>query len=505
MKILLLMVVLAAVAGGLWRYTDLAAPSASASEPRAESLYSVRRGTLDITVSENGYLKAKNDVKIKPEFQREATITWLVDEGREVVEGDLLCEFDKSELDTQIDELQTTLIQFRNELEAAQAELEIQRRDNLADVERAEFELEVAKLTLERYTRGEAPNERRKMQLAAEKAESDYTRAKERFEQAPLLHEQGFLTKSAVEEERIRVREAEINQENAFEDLRLFDTYTHPMELRQRENAVRDAERTLTNAQEKATINLKEKQARVSRSEAQVKSTETRLTKLEEEFAQMTIRAPQAGIVHYGDPARPWYREEIRVGNRVRRGNTIVTLPDLSVMQVLVQIHEADIDLVRIGQEVLVTVESAKSRVFPARVTQIDSVASENWMDEANKTFGAEVTLEPTDLEMRSGITALAAIQVEKLENVAYVPIHAVISEGANHYCFLPKEGAFEQRRVVIGKNNQHYVEVSEGLAVGEKILLYDPRAGEPTEAAEEEEEEAEPAGLAPSMASAAE
>jgi multidrug efflux pump subunit AcrA (membrane-fusion protein) len=106
---------------------------------------------------------------------------------------------------------------------------------------------------------------------------------------------------------------------------------------------------------------------------------------------------------------------------------------------------------------------------------------------------------------MRSGITALAAIQVEKLENVAYVPIHAVISEGANHYCFLPKDGAFEQRRVVIGKNNQHYVEVSEGLAVGEKVLLYDPREGEPTDAADEEDEEDDPAGLAPSMASAAE
>lgn len=476
MKLLVWLLILGAAGYGAWNVYGEDVSAKGAARFDTDSLYSVKRGDLSITVTENGYLKAKNDLKIKPEFKREGTITWLIEEGEEVEEGDLLVEFDRTDLETQVDELGTTLFQYRNELEAAQAELEIQKRDNEAAIEKAEFELEMAEKTLEKYEKGEAPNERRKMQLALEKAESGFTRAEERYQQTPDLVEQGFLTKSDEEQERINLREAEINKENATEDLRLFEVYTFPMDLKAKQNSVRDAERNLTNAREKSVINTKEREARVTAATAKVKSTEIRLEKLNEELGFMTIKAPQPGIVHYGDPGRPWMRDQIKVGNQFRRGNTLITLPDLSVMQVLVQVHEADIDLVSEDQDVLVSIESIKDRTFPAKVTHIASVASSNWMDEANKTFRAEITMEPTEESMRAGITATAEIQVEVIEDVLQVPIHSIVAEAGKRYCFLPAEDGYERREVEIGKNNSHYVEVVSGLEEGDEVLLYDPR-----------------------------
>ena len=479
MKTLLVLIVLGAAGWFGWqRFAPQAV--AHASDVPLQATYTVKRGDLEIRVTENGYLKAKNNVEIKPKFSRSSTITWLIEEGTEVEESDKLAEFEKTDIENEIKEEQNDLQQHQIELEAAEAELAIQRRDAAAQVETAEFALKMVQLKREKYLQGEGPNEKRKLELAAEKAKSEHERAEERFLEIPELAAQGFYTALEVERERIALREAGINEENADNDLRIWSKFTHPMELEQLDVDLKNAERDLANAREKAEISTKEKEARVSNYQGRVLSTEQELEELGKQLEYMTVTAPSPGIVHYGDPARPWYREQVKVGNSFHRGNTMFTLPDLREMQVLVQVHEADIDLVEQDQVVVVTVESAKGRTFPAKVTHIAAVASSEWMDEGNKTFRVEITMDAIeDIELRAGITARCDIQVETLPDVIQVPIHAVVSEGGKHFCFVTggEEGSasFEKRAVEIGKNNHHYVVVTAGLEEGERVLLYDP------------------------------
>jgi RND family efflux transporter MFP subunit len=468
----------------------LVSSGAEASGPRASATRcKVARGDLRIVVDENGYLAAKDNVKISPKFKGQGTITVLVDEGKSVVPGDVLIEFDKTQLDTQISELENQLTQYQIEHEAAKANLEIQERDNQAAIEKAELALQMARLTLERYEQGDAPNELRKLNLAAEKATSELERAKERFQQVPELVEQGFLTRIQEEEERIRLREAEINEENAKKDLELHHAYTTRMERTKKETEVKDAERELENARKKADINLKEKQAALAQRERQVTSTQNRLEQLRTELGYCTIKAENAGIVHYGDPDQPWWRDDIKVGSTVYQGRTLVTIPDLSIMQVLLQVHEADIDRIKMDMPVVVTVDSRKGESFSGKITEIASVAtSTSWADESNKSFKVKVTLDSATSDLRAGITAKAEISVETLEDVLHVPIHAIVSENGKHLAFLATGAGHDVREVQIGKNNSRHVEVLSGLAEGDEILLYDPRdAGEasPAEAAD--------------------
>ena len=109
-----------------WRYMGPELGAGPVGEVAAESaLYTVKRGDLKINVTENGYLKAKNNVEIKPKFRRSSTITWLIEEGSEVVEGDKLAEFEKTDVENEIDEEKNDLAQYQIEREAAEAELEI--------------------------------------------------------------------------------------------------------------------------------------------------------------------------------------------------------------------------------------------------------------------------------------------------------------------------------------------------------------------------------------------
>ena len=50
------------------------------------------------------------------------TITWLIDEGEEVSEGAKLVEFEKTDLQTEIDEVSNQLIQYETELAAVSLE-----------------------------------------------------------------------------------------------------------------------------------------------------------------------------------------------------------------------------------------------------------------------------------------------------------------------------------------------------------------------------------------------
>ena len=67
----------------------------------------------------------------------------------------------------------------------------------------------------------------------------------------------------------------------------------------------------------------------------------------------------------------------INVGVMLRTHHqTIITLPDLSNMQVTLRIHEMDIERIRKGMPVTVTVESAGSESFPGKITKIAELAS---------------------------------------------------------------------------------------------------------------------------------
>ncbi len=492
MKVFLFLVLGGVLAGGAYFFLPQQLDDVSAGEEKFEdTIFEVRRGDLDIVISENGYLNSKNQVELKPQYRGQNVITFLIDEGTEVKEGELLAEFDSTDLQSKLEEAQNTLIQYETELEAATANLEIQRRDNEAAIEKAQLDVEISALTLKRFEEGEVPNTKRKNQLAVEKAESEHQRTKDKYDQVPELLSEGFLTPIQAEEERIRLREAEINLENALEEQELYETYTQPMEVRQKKADEANAIRALETAKDKAKINIKEKEAQVSQKDRLVKSTKSLIEKTQRDLEKMKLIAPQPGIVLHGNPKREWERDQIKVGATVWQGWTVITLPDLSEMQVQVNIHEADIDDLAVGQEAVITLDTYKGRTFTGEVAEVASVAnSSNWTDSTNKQFRVEILLKDLDVELRSGITAKVEIKIDRLEDVLYVPIHCVFAEGEDYFCFVPDQGGFKRIDVTVGSNNSHYVEVESGLEEGQSVLLYDPRDEGLVESADEEDGE---------------
>ncbi len=445
--------------------------------PAPANAFAARRGTLRITLDETGTLKTKNASTIRSGVEGSAKIAFLIDEGAAVKSGDVLVELDQTEVKEKIEELERNRIQGESELDTARSELEIQEAQTKTDLEKADLRVDVARVAQQKLKEGDIPKERKTRQLRIEKATSGLQRAEEKYRTMPDLQKLGFVTKSQVEEERLKVEEARVELDAAKQDMDLYTRFQEPLDTKTKDAEVSEAEREIDRTKSRTAAWTEEKRAVVLQRELTLKATLERLAREKKRRANMTLRAPKDGIVVYGDPEQPWRSDEIKVGAPVYENGVICTIPDTSELAVALQVHEAEIDKLKLGLKATVTLETYKGVVLHGEVCKIAAIAiSGGWRDEVKK-FAVDVAIVESHLNLRTGITAKAEIEVSRLPDVLHVPLQAVHVKDGKHRCWVRLGGAVSAREVEIGAANDDFVEVKTGLTEGETVLLYDPSA----------------------------
>lgn len=467
--------------GAAWLSGSDVLSSGDAEAPSTGSLYTVERGTLNVTLTENGTLLAKDSRKVSADLESGSKITWLIDEGAIVEEGEIVVRLDSSEFEDDVEVLELDIVQARASLETAQTEKEIQETDNISAIEKAEIARDKAIQEEKRYLEGDAPKERRNLEIAIKEAETSFTRAKKRYEDSKLLIEQEFINRSQFEEDEIAYERTEVQREGALRDLELFEQYTFPMTTTERAAAVRENERGFETAKKRAESQLLQRQVNVDQYQKRLTKLEKRLTEAHEQIEKSVLAAPVPGIVLYGDPQQPWRRDEIRVGADVWGDMVLCTIPDLRVMQIKLRIHEADISKLDEGQTAKITLDTFPGVVLDGEVTRIGNIAAGDNRWEQNpevKKFDVEVTLtgDLGEVEIRPGVSAKAEIFIEEKSDVLFVPIQCVVLEEGQHLTYvMSANGSVQTREVTPGIGNEVYVEILEGLEEGDRVLLYNP------------------------------
>ena len=467
----------------------------------SEALYTAGVGKMVVTVTENGSLMAKNSEKINFKGRRGGKITFLVEEGKTVEEGEVLCRLDPTEIEKQVQELKLNVVQTEADLDTAKTELDIQKSENEATIEKAKITLTKAENELEKYRDGDAPKERRKLEIAIKEAQTNFSRSKKKYEDSVKLLEQDYINKSQVEQDQIEYERSEIQLTGARRDLELFEKYTYPMAMTDKQTAVSDAQRELDNAGKRAKSKLRQREVAVESKDQRLTSLNKNLKELEEELEHFVMKAPSPGIVIYGDPSEPWYRERVQLDNRVWSGFTLFTIPDLRVMQVQVHVHEADINKIKEEQVATVTMDTYPGLVLHGKVAKIATIAGEpgQRQNEEVKKFTVDIILDSTEeITLKPGISAKADIFIEEKEDVLSVPLQCVFIEEGTHYCYAVEDGGKPQRVAVkVGLSNDSHIEITEGLESGDRVMLYNPVLAEQAEAAKQQDQNGTPTSQA--------
>ena len=196
--------------------------------------------------------------------------------------------------------------------------------------------------------------------------------------------------------------------------------------------------------------------------QAQLAQAEQTLLGSEQRLYEAVIRAPFAGViterlVDPGDPVTTTFVTQVIRIEQLNELELHFTLPQELFGQVKegtgVQFQVSGVpDLNGVG-----TVE----RVFPA-------------LDEATRTFRCRVIIENPDLRFRPGMLMQVKAVVAESKGALSLPKGAVFQRGDGDAVRVSTGSGFEERKVQVGLRGSALVEITEGLAEGDQVLLLD-------------------------------
>lgn len=154
--------------------------------------------------------------------------------------------------------------------------------------------------------------------------------------------------------------------------------------------------------------------ASVSLAKGQIDSAEAQVTNTQTQIGKAKVTAPIDGVV---------LSRAVSVGQTVQASFSAPVLftlaSDLSVMQLSIDIDEADMGTVKEGQKATFTVDAFPNRKFDARlVTLYNSSKTTNNV----VTFPGSLLVDNRSLLLRPGLTATAEILVAEVKNALLVP-----------------------------------------------------------------------------------
>jgi len=155
-------------------------------------------------------------------------------------------------------------------------------------------------------------------------------------------------------------------------------------------------------------------------------------------------------------------------GMRAMPGDVLFRLADTSVIWIIADVAEQDIDAVKIGAAATIRVRSLPGREFKGSVALIyPQVNTET------RTTKVRIELPNPDDVLLPDMFADVEIASGAEKPVVAVPNGAVIDTGARQIVFIDKgEGRFEPREVKVGTHGEDYTEIREGVGEGDRVVV---------------------------------
>jgi HlyD family secretion protein len=277
----------------------------------------------------------------------------------------------------------------------------------------------------------------------------------------------------------------------------------------ERAKRMRDEKLIAEQAFDQADAELKMKAAAVESQKRRIAQQAAMLETNRDDLEKTTIVAPMDGVV----TSLVKEEGESVIGAQSFSPTVIMTVADLSVMEVEILVDETDIRNVQLGQRADVRVDALEGVKMTGEVTEIGSSAiprgtsaaaatGQSTASTANqaKDFKVVVTLKDPPPSLRPGLNATADIVTARKANVLAAPIQAVVVrqldkqgkviesgtvQAADEEPSVPaekgeeKEGVFvvnagqaHFRPVQVGIMGETEIEITQGLQEGDEIVV---------------------------------
>lgn len=356
----------------------------------------VERGNLRNTVTATGTLQAVTTVQVGS--QASGTLSALYADFNSVVKkGQVIAQLDPGVAKAQVDQSRANLQQARASLQQSIASVTGSR----AGVSDAQAKALAARSTVQNNQSGVSGAQ---ANVAVLKAQLDD--AQSFLTQQQSLMASGVIAKREVDVAATAYKTAEARYNQAVSQL-------DQAVLSQQSSA--GAGIAQSKAQlEQSQAQVQQSQAQVEQAKAQVQQAEAALRLAEVNLAHTTITSPIDGVV---------VSRDVNVGQTVAASLSAPTLftiaNDLTQMQVIANIDQADIGLVEQAKSVKFTVDAFPGKDFDGKIQQmrLNPVNVQNVV-----TYNVVIDVNNPEQKLKPGMTANLIVTIDERNNVLKVP-----------------------------------------------------------------------------------
>ncbi|MBU4227015.1 efflux RND transporter periplasmic adaptor subunit [bacterium] len=199
---------------------------------------------------------------------------------------------------------------------------------------------------------------------------------------------------------------------------------------------------------------------KINGSESEVKEQELNLKIAEKNLKDTTLKALFFGLIT---------EVSIEPGDYITPGTKVAYLIDDSSYEIEVSVNEIDSLEVKVGQEVIITLDAFPGREFSGKVKEIH-----NYTKNVNGvvTLPVIVQLDNVDKQFKPGFSALVEIIIGRVEGELLVPISAILDRKGQQTVVKVVDNKSVFTPVKAGFSDGVYTVIEDGLVEGEQILI---------------------------------
>jgi len=191
---------------------------------------------------------------------------------------------------------------------------------------------------------------------------------------------------------------------------------------------------------------------------ARLRAAEAELVVARKSLGDSVLVAPFSGIVA---------QRHVQAGERVALDAKVITVVNLSRLELEAAVPAAEIGRLRVGQQVTFRIDGFGTRVFSGRIERINpSTVS------GSRSINVYAVIDNPQGELRGGLFAQGTVSLERVEGALVVPASAVREEIGQTFVYAIEDGLVKRKNVTVGAPDASgRVQVLRGLAAGERIV----------------------------------
>lgn len=436
--------------------TTLAVSACNVNQSQAQQQIQVTKGDITLKVSGSGKVEA--DTYARPSFGNGGKVTQLnIKEGDKVTKGEVLAQLETDNLELALSQAKVAQSQAQVALTQSQSGL-TQAQSSLA---LAQFNLDKTQAVSEikdAITNAEWTIKAAQVSLDQARASNDTSGANIMTKyitsaQGELLNQQKKLKTLLNQPEYAGVLTYDIFGQT-YDRLTVEDV--HLKEL----------------AVESAQLAVDQAQQNIELAKRSVDQADKAIVVAQNQLDDATITSPINGIA---------VTVNLKEGDVIPSVSVNPTSPiyiiDPNTLQVTAQIDEIDIANVKVGQKVIITLDSAPNVPYEGRVKSIDKAPVANPQNSGVVVYNVKVAfVNPPPPQVMLGMSATVDIVSAEKTGVLLVPNRALTQDSqGNPAVDIMVDNKVESRRVQLGITDGIDTEIVSGLKAGDTVVINPP------------------------------